>query len=118
VTFPSGIRSRYAYLMPVVTREPNESFKGYVGAAFDRGVARVVERTVEAMRNGHALEPLEALTGVLDLVKHRPERVHSLGRQPDATFVKNRLAYRADLERAEARREREREELEELMQAA
>lgn len=87
-----------------------------VGPAYDRGVTRLSEKTVEAIDSG-ALSPLEALTGLLDVLAHRPQLVRRLGRETDSHLAKHRQRSRERYHELKAQKA-ERAELEEVMQAA
>lgn len=93
--------------------------EGYSGAEFDRGVSRLVERTIEELAEDRSLEPETALLGVVGIIRHRPELVRKLGRLTDGAIERHRESSlrRYHAQRA-ARREAERAELEQLIQAA
>ena len=117
-------------VMAVLEEDVLDTQEGYVGAEFDRGVTRLVDRTVAELSEDRSLDPLGALVGVVGIMTRRPELVRRLGTMTDGRLERQREAsrrrYHADkerlnAERTEARRrpkEIERAELEELMTAA
>lgn len=52
--------------------------QGYSGAAFDRGITRLVEKTVAELEKDASLAPEEALLGTVSIMRSRPELVRKL----------------------------------------
>lgn len=73
------------------------------GPAFDRGVTRLSERTVEAMAELE-LAPEEALLGVLGIIRSRPEDVAKMGAMSDAALERHRQRSLRQYHAAKARR--------------
>jgi hypothetical protein len=101
-----------------VEQEVRDSQEGYIGADFDRGVTRLVDRTVAEIAEDRSLDPLDGLAGVVGIMRNRPELLRRLGRETDSRLAKHRERSRERHYAQKARRDAEREELEALMQAA
>jgi hypothetical protein len=107
-----------------VEQEVHESQEGYIGADFDRGLSRLVDRTVAEIAEDRSLDPLGALAGVVGIMRHRPELVRRLGRETDSRLERHRERSRQRYHSQKAQRdaepakELERAEFEELMVAA
>jgi hypothetical protein len=107
----------------VALQELRDLQEGYPGADYDRGVSRLVDRTIEELSADRSLDPLGALVGVVAIMRNRPELVRLLGRETDSRLERHRERsrqryYRLKAQKdAERRREIERAELAELMVA-
>jgi chorismate mutase len=88
-----------------------------VDPAYDRGVTRLAEKVVEEIDSG-AVSPLEGLTGLLDVLAHRPQLVRRLGRETDSRLAKHRQRSRERYHLQKAKREAERAKLEDVIVAA
>jgi hypothetical protein len=89
-------------------QEVQDSQVGYPGADFDRGVARLVDRTIAELAADRSLDGLDDLLGVVSIIKHRPELVGRLGRETDGRLAQHRQRSRERYARQKAKRDAER----------